>query len=113
MKQLMDALKGARRIEVLIIAAMVCTLLVLTLNDRGAQPSGNEDEKRMQQILSRIDGAGQVSVMIASDADGVHRGVVVTSSGAEDVRVMLELQRAVRTLTGLDLDQIEVVKSGR
>ena len=64
-----------------------------------------------QRLLSGIDGAGKVSVMIAQGSDGEIGGVVVVSSGADDIRVKLELQRVVRTLTGLELEKIEIVKS--
>lgn len=110
MKQWMDALKSARKIEILIIAAAICALLVLQMRS-GPEPVANADEVRMERILSRIEGAGEVNVMIAADAQGAVQGVVVAASGADDVRVMLEIQRAVRTLTGLELEEIEVVKS--
>lgn len=109
MKQWMEALKSARKIEILVMAAMLCILLVLWMG--GRESSSNEEEQRMARILSRIDGAGQVNVMIASNAEGDIQGVVVAATGADDVRVMLEIQRAVRTLTGLNLEEIEVVKS--
>ena len=49
--------------------------------------------------------------MISRNAEGEIGGVVVAASGADDLRAMLELQQAVRTLTGLELDRIEIVKS--
>ena len=108
MKQLCELLKGARRIEFWVAAAAVCALLALAM---GSGDSGAEsDEARMQRILSRIEGAGQVTVML-SGADGAVEGAVVAASGAGDARVVLELQRAVRALTGLDLEKIEIVKS--
>ena len=64
----------------------------------------------MQRILSKIDGAGRVHVMIARDDGGDCTGVVVVASGAEDVEVMLRLQRAVQALTDLELSQIEIVR---
>lgn len=113
MKQLIEALRSARKIEIFIIAAVVCTLAVLWMGGGAQTATGSEEEVRMARILSRIEGAGSVSVMIASSEDGAATGVVVAASGAGDVRVMLEMQRAVRTLTGLELDRIEIVKSER
>lgn len=110
MKQLFEALKSARRIEILIILAMICVLIVLWMGGDGANRSDGE-EARMERLLSSIEGAGRVSVMISQGTDGGIAGVVVAASGADDLRVMLELQRAVRTLTGLELDRIEIVKS--
>ena len=111
MKQLLVALKSARKIEILIIAAMLCILLVLCMGGENIKDGANDEEKRMQHILSQIEGSGRVSVMITHNDDGEYAGVVVASSGADDVRAMLELQRAVKALTGLELEAIEIVKS--
>lgn len=109
----MEALKSARKIEILLIAAAICTLLVLWMGGGADTTAGASDEEaRMERILSRIEGAGSVSVMISPAEDGA-AGVVVAAPGADDLRVMLELQRAVRALTGLELDRIEIVKSER
>ena len=48
--------------------------------------------------------------MLAGTED-TPEGAVVAASGAGDARVVLELQRAVRALTGLELEKIEIVKS--
>ena len=107
MNQLFEALKSARKIEILILFATICVLLVLWMSGDGAGRMDSE-ETRMERILSRIEGAGRVSVMISQGSDGETEGVVVAASGADDLRVMLEIQRAVRTLTGLELDRIEI-----
>lgn len=104
-------LKSARKIEMLVIAALLCTILVLCMGEGKVTTAANTDEKRMQSILSQIDGAGRVSVMLAEDAEGQMTGAVVVASGAENVHVMLEIQRAVRAITGLELENIEIVKS--
>lgn len=111
MKQLFGTLKAARWLELTVAAALICVLLVLAMGS-GKDGAANDEEARMQRILSRIEGAGRVSVMIAgSGEDGSCTGVVVVATGAEDVGVMLRLQRAVRALTDLDLDRIEIIKS--
>ena len=110
MKQLGEMLRGARRIEFWIAAAAICALLALSM---GGGDSGAEDtEARMERILSRIEGAGRVTVMLSGE-EGAIEGAVVAASGAGDARVVLELQRAVRALTGLELEKIEIVKSKR
>ena len=108
MKQLGEVLKGARRSEFWIAAAAICALLALSLGSGDSAAGGAE--ARMERILSQIEGAGKVTVML-SDEEGAARGAVVAASGAGDARVVLELQRAVRALTGLELDRIEIVKS--
>lgn len=114
MKQLLNVLRSARKIEILVVIAMLCVLLVLSYGERGgggAQP--DSEEMRLKQILTQIEGAGRVSVMISRNQDDEIQGVVVAASGADDLRVMLEMQRAVKTLTNLELERIEILESKR
>ena len=112
MKQLVAAIKSARWFEVFIVLAVLAVLLVLGMSGNEAT-GGSETERRMERILSDIEGAGQVTVMLSEDESGSCTGAVVASSGADDIYVMLRLQRAVQTLTGLESGNIEIVKSGR
>ena len=109
MKQLFETIKAARWLELTIAIGLVCVLIVLALGSGGGSAASDE-EARMQRILSEIDGVGRVRVMIARDDGGNCTGVVVVASGAEDVEVMLRLQRAVQALTNLELSQIEIVR---
>lgn len=112
MERLRGLLRGARRIEFWIAAAAVCALLALAMGEFGAQGDGTatEAEARMERLLSRVDGAGRVTVMLSGE-EGAPTGAVVVADGAGDVRVALELQRSVRALTGLELERIEIVRS--
>lgn len=107
-----EALKSARRLEICIILAATAILLVLLLGGE-AGTGENTQEERLARILSSIEGAGRVSVMITEDGEGRCAGAVVSTAAADDLFVALQLQRAVKTLTGLELEQIEIVKSGR
>ena len=114
MKQLMNALKTVQKVQWLAVAAAVCVLLILGMGSgRKQETVSTAEEIRMERILSEMDGIKSVSVMISYDAQQEKSGVVVAASGRNDVRTMLELQRAVQTLTGLDLNQIEIVISKR
>lgn len=111
MKPLLDALRGARKIEIFLLIAVLCALLVLCLGSPQADvQDASGEELRLQRILGQIEGAGKVSVMLTDD-DGGAQGCVVAAQGAGDISVLLELQRAVRALTGLELDRIEIVQS--
>ena len=109
MKRLLQAFRSAGRLDLFLITAMICVLLVLYLNGGGGAGDASS-EARMEKILSEIDGAGRVSVMIAGEG-GALRGAVVAAEGADDMRVYLELLRAVRALTGLETNCIEIIKS--
>lgn len=110
--RLFDALKSARKLEILILVAAAAILLVLML---GAQSDsgGSTLEDRLEEMLNRIEGAGRVSVMLTTDAGGSFTGAVIATPASDDIFVTLQLQRAVKTLTGLELEKIQIVKSGR
>jgi hypothetical protein len=97
----------------------------LTTGSPASSASNSALESRLSSILSSIDGAGTVDVMIyeaaaetSSSVDwlgGVSNtsapqavGVVVVADGASDVRVRLELIRAVQTLMDLPAGAVEV-----
>lgn len=113
MKQLLEALKAARKLELCIALAAAAILLALGMGSGFSEGGANTQEKRMARILSSIEGAGRVQVMLSGDGEAGYSGAVVAASGAEDIAVCLQIQRAVQTLTGLELDEIEIVKSGR
>ncbi|MBQ8507914.1 MAG: hypothetical protein IJ466_10860 [Clostridia bacterium] len=110
--QFIEALKSARKLEIFILLAAAAILLVLMLGGDG-DSGGNTLEERLERILSSIDGAGRVSVMLMENGEGSCTGAVVSTPAADDISVSLQIQRAVKTLTGLELEQIEIVKSGR
>lgn len=67
----------------------------------------DEEETRLSKVLSSIEGAGQVEVMIVRE-DGVVTGVLVVAEGAKDIGVMLKLLDATSTVMGVDKSVVEV-----
>ena len=113
------ALKGAKRMEWIILLA-VAAALILLLSSRSA-PEGQQTalEARMEAVLSAVRGAGRVRVLVSSgEGDSqafaqdsqLVRGVVIVADGADDVRVALELTGAAQALLGVDADKIQVLK---
>ncbi len=80
----------------------------------------NEQEIRLARILSAIEGAGQVEVMIypldqaqpvfsqSETEPASAQGVIVCAEGAEDLRIRLMLQQAVVTALALPADRVEI-----
>ena len=64
-------------------------------------------ETRLAAALSDIAGAGQVSVFINEDEEGV-RGVLVVAEGAGDLAVQTELMRAAMTALDVPAASVEV-----
>ena len=99
--------------------AVLALLAALLGDDGGDQGQPSREEKRMAQVLSAIEGAGDVEVALfystesqRAFASGARAskptGAVVVAQGAEDVAVRLKLIRAARTLLGLPENAVDV-----
>ena len=103
---MLEKLKGVRHLELLLalLALAACVLL------SGRFSSGEVPlERRMAETLSRVEGAGRVSVVLRCGEDGEAQGAVIVAEGADDLRVMLSLQRAAQSLLGVETARIEVL----
>ncbi|MHB1315566.1 MAG: hypothetical protein ACYCX2_08790 [Christensenellales bacterium] len=174
-KRITAVFKSKKSMELLITVVVIAVVAGLLLggNSGGSEPQktaksetladyAQRTEKRLEEVLSTIDGAGQVEVMITyetgpeivpvtdttrqsnsaktSNEDGSDintsenqstetvtvqqesgigaivltekqpkvRGVIVVAMGADDVRVKIELQQAVKTVLDVSLAQIDV-----
>ncbi|MDL2206583.1 hypothetical protein LJC33_06725 [Eubacteriales bacterium OttesenSCG-928-N13] len=129
MKDLLQPLKGARGLPWIALVILVCAAALLLFRDTGEIESvtpGTDSEARVEAVLSRVEGAGRVQVLLrektgsvaafsqsASSALPEVEGVVVVSEGADNIRVQLALTRAVRALLGVPMERIEVLKMER
>lgn len=116
-------LRGARGIEFLLVAVAVAVLGMSVLN---GSPAVREDartdiERRLERVLGEIEGAGKVRVMVTeregkqkdslsdqNDAGEEICGVLVVAEGAGDLRVRMEISKAVHALLHVDLSAIEI-----
>ena len=79
-----------------------------------------EVEEKLTNILSKINGAGNVDVMIMTDnnidekEDSIPniKSVIVVAEGAKNVWVKLEIVKAVEALLNLSTSNIEVLVGG-
>ena len=111
MKKFLDALRGARKIEIFLAIAAIAVLLLQGGVPFQPKTHGTELEQRLGAILCRIDGVGNVEVMVTEAADGSPAGVLVVADGAGEIGVCLRLQYAVQTLLGVEASRIEIVRS--
>lgn len=123
MSKLLSALRGARKIEwILLMAAVAVVVLLISRDGTLIAPveTKTELEARIESVLSMVENAGTVRVLVneeliapAAFSSGqtapVAKGVVIVAEGAEDMRVSMELARAVKTLLNIELEQIEVL----
>lgn len=90
--------------------------MMIALGAGGESGAASQEEKRMAEVLSAIEGAGQVEVALfyAGEKDGLYgtasqpTGALVVAEGADEMGVRLQLIRAVRTLLGLPENAVDV-----
>ena len=104
-------LRGARHIElyVALVLAAIMGLMLLSGGSENSAPEKTPLESRMERILSRIEGVGRVSVMVAQNEDGEATGVVIVADRIDDVPTYLRLQRAVLSLVETAPDRVEII----
>lgn len=116
MNRLFDWLKCGKRPFILLLGllAVIIALSLIPADDTSNQTA---QEKRLCDVLSRIEGAGRVQAVLfyqseAGGAWGSERsevtGCVIVADGARDIGVKLSLIRAARTLLGLPESAVDV-----
>ncbi len=111
LNDLLQRLRGARRVEVLIALVLAAVMGLMLINGRGAdRESGRTDlEARLERMLERIDGVGDVSAMIAQSDDGAVTGVLIVADRIDDVGTYLRLQRAVLSVVDTPAERVEII----
>ena len=126
MREIWEKLRAVRGIEWLLgIGALA--LLALTLMGQSTPARTNSSlEERLCAVLSKVQGAGNVDVIIYTAQDTAvtagafgestqrtserPSGVVVVADGAGDLQVRIELAQAVKTLLSLPASAVEVLQ---
>ncbi len=105
-------INGARKIEIFILIALLSAALLIVMSDRPENNSAASFETRMENILGKIEGIGRVKVMINDTTEDGITGILVVAEGTDNLNTYLELQKAVHTLTGVDVSCIEIIEMG-
>ena len=123
-------LKSIKHIEIIIAVLFALIVLLVyfsTTSSHGSAKTQNlslgasyatQVEAKLENLLSKIDGAGKIDVMVMCESEGVQtedqipsiKSAVVVASGASDVFVRLEIIKAVEALLKIDAKNIEVLK---
>ena len=113
MKSFLETLRAARYLEWFLLVALLSLMGLMLLNHSGDSPSGKlPEEARLERLLERIDGVGDVDVMIATDNDGKPTAAAVVANGMDDIGTRLQIQSAIQALLNIDLSRIRVIGKG-
>jgi stage III sporulation protein AG len=133
-KEVWAKIRTIKNIEIIIGIVIICMVVLIYSSVTSKAVSSSEKtgisaetaseatdiEKRLSAILSQIEGAGEVRVMVTYETDSVAsassqaeedatiKGVVIVADGADDIKVRMNLIRAARTLLNVEADAIEV-----
>ncbi len=101
---------------ILVASVFFLTMSVLTDdNDSRKQISDNDgaSETALCNILSQIDGVGEVSVLVEYEDDSTVCGVIVTAQGAHDPIVKHNIVKGVSTLYGIPVSNVMVFQKSQ
>ncbi len=111
-------LKNIKNIEIIIAVIFAAILFLIYFSSTGKSgslfssssynSSQTSFESRLSDILSDIDGAGNVSVFAYEEKD-VIVGIIVISSGADNVEVRLNILRAIQTVLKTPTTNIQIL----
>lgn len=109
LKLLLSKIKGSGKVEVMITLNEGAGV-ILASNDESitTNNSGNSTTTVSASPII-INQNGTNTPVIVSENIPEIKGVVVVSSGAKDINVKLNILNAVQTLTGLDVNKIQIL----
>lgn len=143
----LEKIKNIKHIEVYVVAIFIIVLLLIFFSTSGTKSSGNkmtsnsvnkssttqvtvtsyvdDMETKLENILSKVQGASDVSVMITLDMSSASikdnvvqtsefpaiKGVIVVAKGAENTRVKMNILKAVQAVIDISSGRIEILSS--
>lgn len=95
-----------------LLAGLILILLPGGNREATASDAATDAETRLQGALSRMDGVGEVYVLLAEEngRNEGYTGAVIVCTGASEASVRLRIVEAVSAFTGLGSDRIIVQK---
>ena len=110
---LWERLRAAPRVALYAGVALAAALaLLLVRPGQGGDAARSGLERRLERMLSGVDGVSGVRVMVTEDESGAVEGVLIVCRRMDGLRAGLRLQRAVRALLDVDLERISVMSGG-
>ena len=127
MTQILARLKAAFPAPAALALAAAFALIILLGAAHGDETTAQQLEVRIGRALSRIEGAGQVDVVIRTKAANLNEkaagyggkrenetvpcGAVAIAEGADDPYVRMQITQALCALLGLQAAQVDVLSA--
>ena len=116
LKTVLSSIRGAGQVEVLITyesGSELVTAMSTNVNSNRSETNDGQKSSTTTQTTevsepATVNGSGGNEPIILVEKEPVVRGVIVVAEGAADIRVKLDLQRAVTAVLDIPLSKIEV-----
>jgi hypothetical protein len=100
-------LKEVVLLSILSIFLLIGAWLVFSEKTSTTYTASTDTEKRLVAILEKIEGVGEVEVMLSDTEDG-ERGAVIVCEGANDIRVLISVREAAATALGVQQKNVKI-----
>ena len=110
---LLSSISGSSRIIILLLFGLAL-IIIGGIGGSGGSTDVDEEE-RLSEVCSMMDGVGECHVMITYSATDPSRvyGVLVLCDGAEQVSVREKIICAISSLYGIGANRVEIQKINR
>ncbi|NLC43891.1 MAG: sporulation stage III protein AG [Clostridiales bacterium] len=117
LKKVLSTIKGAGRVEVMITyksgAELIPAMNTVESNTETEERDSNGGIRKVSQVDSNSQPVSMstsegTKPLITREVQPEVLGVIVVAEGAEDIRVQMELQKAVQTVLGVDSNQVDI-----
>ena len=102
-------IKDVLIIGVLAIVLIIAVWKIFSKEDTSVETTSmrTENEQKVSNLLSEIEGVGDAEVMIYETEEGV-QSVVVVCEGADDLQVIMDVREAVATALGTQEKAVKI-----
>ncbi len=96
----------------LCIGILLVVIAIPTREDSEIIGQSSSTEERLERILSKIEGIGEVHVMITVDEEESVQGIAVSAQRGNEPVVEKEIVEVVKALFDIETHKIKVIKGG-
>lgn len=109
-----EKIKNIKHFEIIIAVIFGIIIFLIYLSSTNStqnntQSTQTEFETRLSSILDDIEGAGKVSVFVNTNENDVVTGIIVVASGASQIKVKLDMLKAIQTVLSVPTANIEII----
>lgn len=87
---------------------LIAVAIKLSTSDVTSGTSKTQTETKLAAVLERMDGVGEVNVMVTENDDGEILGVVVVCEGADNIMTRNDILNAVSTALNVERNMVAV-----